>query len=57
MLWDAKAALLIGLPIGQWQFWQWNYPQSALENNLLANTTSVIALGLFAGALALAYLR
>ena len=56
-LWGGKAALLLGLPIDQWQFWQWDYPQSALENNLLADTTSVIVLGLFAGALALAYLR
>ena len=54
-LWGAKAALLLGLPIDQWQFWQWQYPRTALENNLLADTTSVIVLGIFAGALALAW--
>ena len=56
-LWGAKAALLLGLPIDQWQFWQWDYPKAALENSLLADTTSVIVLGIFAGGLALAYLR
>ena len=56
-LWGAKAALLLGLPIDQWQFWQWDYPRTALENNLLADTTSVIVLGIFAGALALAWSR
>jgi len=50
-LWGAKLATLAGLDLGQWEFWTWSYHRQALAGSVLANTTSVMNVGILIGAL------
>ena len=49
-LWGAKAAAGLGLDVASWEFWTWRYPKAALDGGLLAEATSVMNLGILAGA-------
>lgn len=48
-LWGAKLADLAGLPIAQSEFWSYPGPSEDLANSLLADTTSVMNIGILAG--------
>ena len=50
-LWGAKAAMAMGVDVASWEFWTWSYPSRALAGGILAQSTSVMNLGIMAGAL------
>jgi uncharacterized membrane protein YedE/YeeE len=49
-LWGAKAATALGVDVASWEFWTWAYPKQALADGILAQSTSVMNLGIIAGA-------
>lgn len=49
-LWGAKAAQAVGIPVENWQFWNWPGPQAALGSSVLADVTSVMNFGIILGA-------
>jgi uncharacterized membrane protein YedE/YeeE len=49
-LWGAKAASALGADVASWEFWTWAYPKQALADGILAQSTSVMNLGIIAGA-------
>ncbi len=49
-VWGAKAATAIGVDVAGWEFWTWAYPKQALADGILAQSTSVMNLGIIAGA-------
>ncbi len=49
-LWGAKAASALGVDVASWEFWTWAYPKQALADGILAQSTSVMNLGIIAGA-------
>jgi len=49
-LWGAKAATALGVDLGAWEFWTWNYPKRALEDSIFTQSTSVMNFGIVAGA-------
>jgi uncharacterized membrane protein YedE/YeeE len=49
-LWGAKAAQLVGIPVGSWEFWTWPGPARALSSSVLADVTSVMNFGIILGA-------
>ncbi len=53
-LWAAKAAVLLGWDPAMSQFWADGFQQAALTRPLLADTTSVMNIGIVVGALAAA---
>lgn len=50
-LWGAKAAQATGFDMSQFEFWQWGKGETALNNSLLADNTSVMNIGLILGAM------
>ena len=55
-LWGAKAAVLMGWDPAGSGFWTGGFQQAALEGNVLADTTSVMNIGIMTGALSAAAL-
>ena len=53
-LWGAKLAQAVGVPISDFAFWQWAGPEQALGYSVLANTSSVMNIGMIIGAASLA---
>ena len=49
-LWGAKTATVLGVDVASWEFWTWAYPKQALADGILAQSTSVMNLGIIAGA-------
>jgi len=49
-LWGAKAATALGVDLGAWDFWTWSYPKRALAGSLFTQSTSVMNIGIIAGA-------
>ena len=49
-LWGAKLLAAAGVDVAAWPFWTWPYPAQALRNSLFADTTSVMNIGIVAGA-------
>ena len=49
-LWGAKIATLIGVPVGDFTFWQWAGPQRALTHSVLADVSSLMDIGMVIGA-------
>ena len=49
-LWGAKIASAVGIDVANWEFWTWRFPAQALAKSWLANTTSVMNLGILVGA-------
>ena len=49
-LWGAKIATLIGVPVGDFAFWQWAGPQRALTHSVLADVSSLMDIGMVIGA-------
>ncbi|MEX0448973.1 YeeE/YedE family protein [Spiribacter sp. 221] len=50
-IWGAKALDALGIDMSQFTYWSWPYPAQALEQSVLVNVTSVMALGLLFGAM------
>ncbi len=50
-IWGAKALGALGMDMSQFTYWNWPYPAQALEQSVLVNVTSVMALGLLFGAM------
>ena len=55
-LWGAKLAEMVGVPVSSFAFWQWAGPEQALRHSVLANTSSVMNIGMLVGAAILACL-
>ena len=49
-LWGAQAATALGVDVASWEFWTWSYPKQALADGILGQSTSVMNLGIIAGA-------
>ncbi|MGB1106318.1 MAG: YeeE/YedE family protein [Candidatus Puniceispirillaceae bacterium] len=49
-LWGAKIAALIGVPVGDFTFWQWAGPRRALTHSVLADVSSLMDVGMVIGA-------
>ena len=49
-LWGAKIAALIGVPVGDFTFWQWAGPRRALTHSVLADVSSLMDIGMVIGA-------
>ena len=49
-LWGAKIAALIGVPVGDFTFWQWAGPLRALTHSVLADVSSLMDIGMVIGA-------
>ena len=49
-LWGAKLFNSLGVPISEFTFWTWSGPSKALEESVLANTSSVMDVGMIIGA-------
>ncbi|MCI0431257.1 MAG: YeeE/YedE family protein [Rhodospirillales bacterium] len=49
-LWGAKLGNAAGWPIADWTFWTWPYPARALAASVLFDVTSVMNVGIVAGA-------
>lgn len=49
-LWGAKIAQAVGVPVSTWEFWTWPAQAKALQNSVLADTTSVMDFGIVLGA-------
>ncbi len=50
-LWGAKILQAVGVDMGQFEFWTWDYPAMALADSVLVNVTSVTNFGLLVGAM------
>ena len=50
-LWGAKAAMAMGVDVAGWEFWARGTPKQALADGILGQSTSVMNLGIVAGAL------
>ncbi|WP_336367736.1 YeeE/YedE family protein [Marinobacter sp. C2H3] len=50
-VWGAKALEAIGVNMGQFEFWTWDYPATALRDSVLTNIPSVMNFGLLLGAM------
>lgn len=53
-LWGAKIAQAVGAPLQETVFWSWAGPANALSHSVLADTSSVMNIGLLLGASAIA---
>lgn len=49
-LWGTKIAQAIGVPVETWEFWTWPAQAAALNDTVLADTTSVMNFGIILGA-------
>jgi uncharacterized protein len=49
-LWGAKIASALGVPVAEWEFWNWPGQGEALRNSVLADVTSVMDFGIILGA-------
>ena len=49
-LWGAKIAQAVGIPVAGWEFWTWPAQAQALNDSVLADTTSVMDFGIILGA-------
>lgn len=49
-LWGAKIAAGLGVPVGDFAFWQWAGPQRALAHSVLADVSSLMDIGMVIGA-------
>jgi uncharacterized membrane protein YedE/YeeE len=49
-LWGAKLAGFLGIDIGGFTFWQWPGPARALSHSVLADTSSLMDIGMLIGA-------
>jgi len=49
-LWGAKIAQAVGVPVASWEFWTWPAQAQALNDSVLADTTSVMNFGIILGA-------
>lgn len=49
-LWGAKLFNSLGIPISEFTFWTWSGPGKALKESVLANTSSVMDVGMIIGA-------
>ena len=49
-LWGAKIAQAVGLQVENWEFWTWPAQAQALNDSVLADTTSVMNFGIILGA-------
>ena len=49
-LWGAKTAMALGVDVASWEFWTWALPKQALAGGILAQSTSVMNLGIIVGA-------
>lgn len=49
-LWGAKLAAGLGVPVGEFAFWQWAGPQRALTHSVLADVSSLMNIGMVIGA-------
>ena len=49
-LWGGKVAEAAGLDISAWSFWQWSYPARSLAAGIEQDVTSVMNIGIIAGA-------
>ena len=49
-LWGAKLAAGLGMPVGDFSFWQWPGPQRALTHSVLADVSSLMDIGMIIGA-------
>jgi uncharacterized membrane protein YedE/YeeE len=49
-LWGAKLAAGLGMPVGDFTFWQWPGPQRALTHSVLADVSSLMDIGMIIGA-------
>ena len=49
-LWGAKLAAGLGVPVGDFTFWQWAGPQRALTHSVLADVSSLMDIGMIIGA-------
>ena len=49
-LWGAKIATALGVPVGDFTFWQWAGPQRALTHSVLADVSSLMDIGMVIGA-------
>jgi len=49
-LWGAKFAAVLGVPVGDFTFWQWAGPQHALTHSVLADVSSLMDIGMIIGA-------
>ena len=50
-LWGAKAADAVGLPIRDTTFWSWDWTRAQLDASVFADATSVMNVGIVAGAM------
>lgn len=50
-VWGAKALEAVGVNMGQFEFWQWEYPAMALKDSVLTNIPSVMNFGVLLGAM------
>jgi len=50
-LWGAKIFAGLGIDVAAWEFWTWPYPARALKASVLADTTSVMNIGIVLGAM------
>jgi len=50
-LWGTKIWMALGGDISSWTYWASGYPARALNNSVLADTTSIINFGIIAGAI------
>lgn len=50
-LWGAKLLNAGGFDVAAWIFWTWPMPRQALQSSIFADTTSVMDIGILAGAL------
>ncbi|MET4702319.1 putative membrane protein YedE/YeeE [Constrictibacter sp. MBR-5] len=56
-LWGAKILATMGADIGSWTFWSWPFPAEALAAPVLADTTTVMNVGIVCGATVVAVWR
>ena len=56
-LWGAKILAAMGADIENWTFWSWPFPAEALAAPVLADTTTVMNIGIVCGALVVATWR
>ncbi len=49
-VWGGKIAMLVGIPIDKYVFWQWPGPALALKQSVLADVSSLMNFGMIIGA-------
>jgi uncharacterized membrane protein YedE/YeeE len=49
-LWGAKIATALSVPVADFAFWQWTGPAQALQQSVLANSSSLMDIGMLLGA-------